>query len=130
MRQMNDTRYVLSTARGAPVYTTGHKYSLRKGEGKWRANAKEDPDDRQRIAARAASQLDQDVRWELFSGAPATLYDDTFPPAAACGPVGCSSCRKRDSIIRELFVALAQGWIDLKSNKFKRLERLALGVTK
>lgn len=115
-----DIRYVLVTGAGAPVYTNGHKYSLRKGAGKWRVHAW-DLYAREKLGSLVERQIGQNVRWEPFKGPAATLYNHTF------GPVACDGCRERDSIIRELFYALSQGWIDLKSNKFKHLEKLVNG---
>ena len=130
---MNDIRYVLVTAQGAPVYTNGHKYSLRKGAGKWRVHAW-DFYAREKLGSLVERHIGQSVRWERFTGAPATLYNHTFSPAIALatagGPVACQSCNARESVIHELLDALRLGWIDLKSNKFKRLERIAAEVTK
>jgi hypothetical protein len=120
---MNDIRYVLVTVQGAPVYTNGHKYSLRKGAGKWRVHAW-DFYAREKLGSLVERHIGQSVRWEPFTGAPATLYNHTF------GPVACPGCSARDSVIHELLDALRLGWIDLKSNKFKRLERIALEATK
>ena len=125
---MNDIRYVLVTAQGAPVYTNGHKYSLRKGAGKWRVHTSPERDyyglQTKAISRSAAKQLEQDVRWQPWTNAPMDLYESLE------AATGCSGCSARESVIQELIDALRLGWIDLKSNKFKRLERIALEVTK
>ena len=56
--------------------------------------------------------------------APQEVYE------ALAASVDCPGCNARDSVIRELLDALRQGWIDLKSNKMKHLERIAAEVTK
>jgi hypothetical protein len=115
------TSYVLVTADGVPVYTNGHKYSLRKGTGKWRVHTYPERDyygiQAKAIFRSAAKELGQHVRWE-----PSTGVSD--------GSVDCPGCNARDSVIYELLAALRQGWIDLKSNKMKHLERIASEVTK
>lgn len=122
---MQENRYVLVTAlAGAPIYTNGRKYSLRRTAGNWRAFTNRDLNERESLAARAAKQLAQDVRWQPWEKAPIELYD---PVAAAAG---CPGCKARDSVIRELLAALRQGWIDLKSNKMKHLERIVSEVTR
>ena len=59
----------------------------------------------------------------LVHPAPQEVYD------ALAASVPCRDCNARESVIRELLDALRQGWIDLKSNKMKRLERIAAEVT-
>ena len=118
---MQETRYVLVTDAGRPVYTNGHKYSLRKGEGRWRVHAW-DLYAREKVGAIVERQIGQSVRWKPFTGPAATLYNHTF------GPPGCQGCNARDSVIRELIAALREGWIDLKSGKMKHLERIAAEV--
>jgi hypothetical protein len=116
---MQEKRFVLVTSlAGAPVYTNGHKFTLRRSEGHWRVNAiwfsSVNPDAREKLAERAARQLDQDVRWQPYTGAPIDL--DNVQNASP----GCLGCNARESVIRELIDALVKAGSDLKSNKFKR----------
>jgi hypothetical protein len=54
-----------------------------------------------------------------------SFYDlNSFPDS------GCPNCKALKNVIAQLFDALQEGWIDLRSNKFKKLKRLAEGASK
>ena len=119
-----ETRFVLVTDKGGQVYTNGHSYSLRRRAGHWKAHvtSKHGEEHRARMLGHAKLILGCELSWQACGDPPFTLYQDTFP--------NCPACRIREDVIRQLFEALATGWIDLKSNKFKKLSRLVEGVTK
>jgi hypothetical protein len=123
----SETRFILVTSHNqAPVYTNGHSYSLRRRVGHWKAHvtSKVGEEHRRRMLGHAKLILGCELSWQACGDPPVTFYQDTFPSN------GCSGCTMRNSIIAQLFAALSEGWIDLKSNKFKKLARLAEGVTK
>jgi hypothetical protein len=122
---MNDTRFILVTSHNhKQIYTNGHSYSLRRRAGHWKAHvtSAHGLEHRERILKHAGLILGCSLTWQACGDPPFTLYQDTFP--------NCPGCKLRDGVIAQLFEALSTGWIDLKSNKFKKLARLVEGVTK
>ena len=124
---MEDTRFILVTSRDrAQVYTNGHSYSLRRRAGHWKAwaTSKHGEEHRERMRKNAELAIGHALTWQACGDPPFTFYDlQSFPDS------GCPGCKLRESVIAELFDALSLGWIDLKSNKFKKLQRLVEGVT-
>jgi hypothetical protein len=119
-----ETRYILVTSYNhAQVYTDGLSYSLRKRLGFWKTfvTSRHGESHRARTLQRAQLTLGCTLEWEACGDPPVTFYQDTFP--------NCPGCKMRDGVIQQLFDALQEGWIDLRSNKFKRLKRLAEGAT-
>jgi hypothetical protein len=134
----DDTRFILVTSNShAQVYTNGHTYSLRRKASHWKAHVtgRHGEEHRERMLKRAQLLLGVSLTWQVYGDPPVTLYDlESFPGSVlarhSLGGGGCPGCKMREDVIAQLWDALQEGWIDLRSNKFKKLKRLAEGVTK